>query len=135
MSSFMRRWALPQPNECGRLYLGASVVVSIPFELLSRSNVRHAFHFLPAFQSWIQILLSQESNLHYHGIMKTSVEIPDKELRDIVRFTKAKTKREAIVTAIVEYNRRKRMAELIKYSGTSETMMSWEELMKMRTMK
>ncbi|MGI8438559.1 MAG: DUF2191 domain-containing protein [Chthoniobacterales bacterium] len=67
--------------------------------------------------------------------MKTSVEIPDKELRDIVRFTKAKTKREAIVTAIVEYNRRKRMAELIKYSGTSETMMSWEELMKMRTMK
>lgn len=60
--------------------------------------------------------------------MKTSVEIPDKELRDIVRFTKAKTKREAIVTAIVEYNRRKRMAELIKYSGTFEGMMTNDEI-------
>ncbi len=60
--------------------------------------------------------------------MKTSLEIPDKELKDILRFTKAKTKREAIVTAIVEYNRRKRMAELIKYSGTFEDMMTNEEI-------
>jgi len=40
----------------------------------------------------------------------------------------AKTKREAIVTAIEDYNRRKRMAELVKYSGTSETLLSNEAI-------
>ncbi len=50
--------------------------------------------------------------------MKTSLDIPEKELRDVMKFTAAKTKREAIVTAIMDFNQRKRMAELIKYSGT-----------------
>ncbi len=66
--------------------------------------------------------------------MKTTLDIPDKELRDVVRFTKAKTKREAVVTAVVEYNRRKRMAALKKHAGVSDTFMSVEELMKMRRM-
>ena len=35
-----------------------------------------------------------------------------------MRFTKAKTKREAVVTVLEEFNRRRRMAELVKYSGT-----------------
>ena len=35
-----------------------------------------------------------------------------------MRFTKAKTKREAVVTVLVDFNRRRRMAELVKYSGT-----------------
>lgn len=64
--------------------------------------------------------------------MKTTLDIPDKELRDVIRFTKAKTKREAVVTAVVEYNRRKRMAALKKHAGVSDTFMSVEELMKMR---
>lgn len=50
--------------------------------------------------------------------MKTTVDIPEDELRDAMRFTKAKTKREAVVTVLVEFNRRRRMAELVKYSGT-----------------
>lgn len=50
--------------------------------------------------------------------MKTTVDIPDHELRDAIRFTKAKTKREAIVRILEEFNRRKRMAELVKYAGT-----------------
>jgi hypothetical protein len=50
--------------------------------------------------------------------MKTTVDIPESELRDAMRFTKAKTKREAIVTALEEFNRRRRMAELVKYAGT-----------------
>ena len=50
--------------------------------------------------------------------MKTTVDIPDNDLEDAIRFTKAKTKREAIVTAIQEFNRRKRMAELTKHAGT-----------------
>jgi len=35
-----------------------------------------------------------------------------------MRFAKAKTKREAVVAALEEFNRRHRMAELVKYSGT-----------------
>jgi Arc/MetJ family transcription regulator len=34
--------------------------------------------------------------------MKTTVNIPDKVLRDAMRHTKAKTKREAIVKALEE---------------------------------
>lgn len=50
--------------------------------------------------------------------MKTTIDIPENELRDAIRFTKAKTKREAVVRVIEEFNRRRRMAELVKYGGT-----------------
>jgi Arc/MetJ family transcription regulator len=60
--------------------------------------------------------------------MKTTVDIPANVLAEAMRFAGAKTKREAIVTAIEDYNRRKRMAELIKYSGTSETLLSNEAI-------
>ena len=50
--------------------------------------------------------------------MKTTVDIPENELKDAMRFTKAKTKREAVVRVLEEFNRRRRMAELVKYSGT-----------------
>ena len=50
--------------------------------------------------------------------MKTTIDIPEKELRDALRFAKAKTKRQAVLTALEEFNRRHRMAELVKYSGT-----------------
>jgi len=50
--------------------------------------------------------------------MKTTVDIPEGELRDAMRFTKAKTKREAVVTVLVDFNRRRRMAELVKFAGT-----------------
>ena len=76
--------------------------------------------------------LAKESKNCDYGIMKTTLDIPEKELRDVVRFTKAKTKREAVVTAVVEYNRRKRMAALRKHAGVSDTFVSAEELMKMR---
>ncbi len=51
---------------------------------------------------------------------------------DVLRFTKAKTKRDAIVTAVREYNQRKRMAALVKYAGSSTTFMTIEDLMKTR---
>ena len=47
--------------------------------------------------------------------MKTIVDIPDKELADAMKFTRAQTKREAIVAAITDFNRRRRMAEVVKY--------------------
>jgi Arc/MetJ family transcription regulator len=60
--------------------------------------------------------------------MKTTVDIPDELLAEAMRHTRAKTKREAIVTAIQDFNRRKRMAELIKYSGASDTLLSNEDI-------
>src|SRR5688572_26955611 len=50
--------------------------------------------------------------------MKTTIDIPENELRDAMRFTRATTKREAVVKVLEEFNRRRRMAELTKYSGT-----------------
>jgi hypothetical protein len=50
--------------------------------------------------------------------MKTTVDIPENELRDAMRFTKAKTKREAVVKVLEDFNRRRRMAELVKYAST-----------------
>ncbi len=50
--------------------------------------------------------------------MKTTIDIPEKELRDAMRFTRAKTKREAVVTALEDFNRRQRMADLVKHTGT-----------------
>jgi hypothetical protein len=64
--------------------------------------------------------------------MKTTVDIPDKELQDAIRFTKAKTKRQAIVTAVADFNRRQRMAELVKHFGTCRDLMTIEELRKLR---
>jgi hypothetical protein len=64
--------------------------------------------------------------------MKTTVDIPDDELKDVIRFTRAKTKRDAIVAAIVDYNRRRRLAELVKHSGTCNDLVSVADLQSQR---
>ena len=64
--------------------------------------------------------------------MKTTVDIPESDLADAMRFTHAKTKREAIVAAIQDFNRRKRMAELVKYAGTCDGMIGADELQHLR---
>ena len=64
--------------------------------------------------------------------MKTTIDIPDDEFADAMRFTRAKTKREAILTAIVEFNRRRRMAELVKHCGTSTSFITASELQESR---
>lgn len=64
--------------------------------------------------------------------MKTTIDIPEKELADAMRFTRARTKREAVVIALADFNRRKRMAELVKYAGTGANMMTPEELQALR---
>lgn len=66
--------------------------------------------------------------MRYKRIMKISLDIPDKELRDVMKFTRAKTKRQAIVTAIADYNRRQRMAALVRHSGTFTSLMTNEEI-------
>ncbi|MEQ1859475.1 MAG: type II toxin-antitoxin system VapB family antitoxin [Chthoniobacteraceae bacterium] len=64
--------------------------------------------------------------------MKTTIDIPEKELRDAMRFTRAATKREAVVKILEDFNSRRRMAELAKYSGTCTDLMSCDELMLLR---
>ena len=50
--------------------------------------------------------------------MKTTVDIPEQALKAAMRFTKAKTKREAVVYVLEDFNRRQRMAELVKHAGS-----------------
>ena len=64
--------------------------------------------------------------------MKTTVDIPDDELEDAIRFTNARTKREAIVTAIADFNRRRRMAELARRAGSCPDLMTSDELQRLR---
>ena len=60
--------------------------------------------------------------------MNTTIDIPEKDLADAMRLTGAKTKRDAIVTAVQDFNRRKKMAELVKYFGTFDSMMTNDEI-------
>ncbi len=64
--------------------------------------------------------------------MKTTIDIPDKELEEVIRHTHARTKRDAIVTAISEFNRRKRLEKLAEKLGTFDNVMSLEELLRLR---
>ena len=64
--------------------------------------------------------------------MKTTVDIPENELSDATRFTGAKTKRQAVVTDITEFNRRRRMVELADYAGTCPDLMTVGDLREQR---
>jgi Arc/MetJ family transcription regulator len=77
-------------------------------------------------------LVDRYSESPYNRSMKTTVDIPDVDLADAMRFTKAKTKREAIVTAIQDFNLRKRMAQLVRHAGTCADLSSVEDLQRQR---
>jgi Arc/MetJ family transcription regulator len=64
--------------------------------------------------------------------MKTTVDIPDKELEEAIRHTGATTKREAVVTAITDFNRRRRLARVVARFGTFEHFLTHEELRQLR---
>lgn len=64
--------------------------------------------------------------------MKTTVDIPDDALREAMRHAGAKTKREAVVIAIQEYNRRRRLSRLAEGLGSFEGFHSREELLAQR---
>jgi hypothetical protein len=50
--------------------------------------------------------------------MKTTVGTPEAGLDAAIRFSQAKTERQAVVAAIRDFNRRKRVAELLRHAGT-----------------
>jgi hypothetical protein len=63
--------------------------------------------------------------------MKVTVDLPEGELQEAMRHTGAKTKREALVIALSELNRRRRLKKLIESFGTLD-FMPQEDLRRMR---
>jgi Arc/MetJ family transcription regulator len=66
------------------------------------------------------------------GSMKTTVDVPEDELQEAMRHTGAKTKREAVVIALVELNRRRRLQKLAERFGSLPDFMTQAELRRMR---
>ncbi|MBT3271981.1 MAG: type II toxin-antitoxin system VapB family antitoxin [Spirochaetales bacterium] len=60
--------------------------------------------------------------------MKTTVDIPDNILQDLIENTAARTKKEAIITAIEDYNRRKKIAQLSNVIGTFEQFITPDDI-------
>ena len=60
------------------------------------------------------------------------IDIPEREFKDAIKFTRARTKREAVSGAIMDFNRRMRMAELANYAGTCADLIAPEELQTLR---
>jgi hypothetical protein len=50
--------------------------------------------------------------------MKITIDLPDAALADAMRYTGAKSKREAVVKALEEFNRQQRVNDLIANFGT-----------------
>lgn len=78
------------------------------------------------------IKVDMDAKLSDNGCMKTTIDIPDAVLEEAMVFTKARTKREAIVTAVEEFNRRRRMAALVKHAGTCDGFMSADQVRSLR---
>jgi Arc/MetJ family transcription regulator len=65
--------------------------------------------------------------------MKTTIDIPDKSLREAIKHTGAKTKRDAVVTALDEFNRFRRLKEMAeRLHGSCPDFMSQADLQRMR---
>ena len=64
--------------------------------------------------------------------MKTTIDIPEKVLQEAMKHSGSSTKREAVLIALEEFNRRRRMARLAENLGTFEDFMSRDELQKLR---
>jgi hypothetical protein len=64
--------------------------------------------------------------------MKTTIDIPERELRDAMKYTGARSKREAVVTALADFNRRQRLQRLAQKFGTFDEFLTHEDLLRMR---
>ena len=65
--------------------------------------------------------------------MKTTIDIPEVALAEAMKFTGAKTKRDAVVSAVEDFNRRHRLAALAKrLRGSMPNFMTQADLKAMR---
>ena len=62
------------------------------------------------------------------------MDIPKDLLEDAMKLTGARTKREAVVTAIADYTRRQRIASLRRHLGTCKNFLTADELRRLREM-
>ena len=67
------------------------------------------------------------------GRMKTTIDIPPSELKAVVKNTGAKSGPEAVLLAVKEFNRRRRLAALAdRLKGSLPNFMTLEDLKDMR---
>ena len=64
--------------------------------------------------------------------MKTTIDIPDSLISDAMKFAGVRTKREAVLLALREFNRQQRVAALVRHAGTCTDLMTSEELAQAR---
>jgi Arc/MetJ family transcription regulator len=65
--------------------------------------------------------------------MKTTIDIPEIAMQQAMKFTGAKTKREAVVTAVERFNRLKRLEKLnARVRGQFRDFMTQADLKAMR---
>lgn len=67
--------------------------------------------------------------------MKTTIDIPNDILNDVLKYSERKTKKEAILTALTDYLDRKKMADIALLKGSLKTVISQEELREQREAK
>ncbi len=64
--------------------------------------------------------------------MKMTLDIPEPLLAGAMRVSGARTKREAVIRALEDLNRRAKLRNLASRLGGSSTFMEFDELMKLR---
>jgi hypothetical protein len=64
--------------------------------------------------------------------MKTTIDIPDKILSEVLLYSNRKSKKDAILTAMEEYIQKKKMEKFASKLGTLENLISTAELQKLR---
>lgn len=60
--------------------------------------------------------------------MRTTLELDERLIKELVKVTGAKTKKEAVSRAIEEYLRRRNVEKIIAMQGKLEFDMTWEEM-------
>ena len=65
--------------------------------------------------------------------MKTTLDIPEKMLKEAMRLSGAKTRQTVVLNALDDYTRRLRMKSLARRLGNSDSFMSHRELMALRS--
>ena len=71
---------------------------------------------------------------HILSSMKTTFDIPERLLAEAMKAAGATTKRDAVLRALEDFNRRARLRKLTERLGRSETFMSPEELQTLRSL-
>ena len=64
--------------------------------------------------------------------MKTLIDIPDDLMKELLKWSKAKTKKVAVTLAITEFLNRKKREKLISLMGKLDLNMTQEDLERMR---